>query len=106
MRPNGSLTEMIDTESRCVTISVLWCSRNTSNGCDGINAFCKRAVVKPSNSVIADLCVHDLVDATIRAMSARRTGKSSVSNQGLRLSHALLRQEGWGMGTRRGWSLD
>src|ERR1700722_5485741 len=47
-----------------------------------------------------------LADATIRAMSARRTGKSSVSNQGLRLSQALLRQEGWGMGARSGWSLD
>ena len=31
---------------------------------------------------------------TSRATSARSTGNSSVSNQGLRLSHALFRQEG------------
>jgi|ERR1700722_14634109 hypothetical protein len=32
--------------------------------------------------------------ATILAMSARRTGNSSVSNQGLRVSQALFRHEG------------
>ena len=42
------------------------------------------------------------LDPTIRATSVRTTGSSSVSNQGLRFSHALFRHDGWGMGTRRG----
>ena len=42
-------------------------------------------------------------EAPIRRRTSLRTaGNSSVSNQGLAASHALLRQEGWGRATRRG----
>ena len=39
-----------------------------------------------------------LVDATIRATSARRTGNSSVSNHGLRLSQRVVAPGGMGHG--------